>query len=273
MSDDRLVDLSKHIRFGIEETVCPDNAAGLLEPLTKELCEQIAIVYQPTRNLSVHNNKLKFAQLPDTPAVTVPEIFQLHDANKFVYNFCISKRVGSTVETVEKLTESLSGRGHSLYLKSNLTSVQLAMSLLRQKCYLTGTYEPELTANFPPKMFNSTSLPIQLQCEGIFVDKRVPLMATISTEKANETSPSRKAEIPSRLVRNYRNVLRSIFFLDCRDLPFTPMEIPYSTKVFIYLLNICVQNAFVLYKGRCRSKHLKYLEFKYLLAKQLQETP
>ncbi len=280
MSKTRFLGLCANLRFG-DETPVGSDAVGLTKPLLKALRQQFATIYYPTRNLSIFNQKIDIAEQSDSPYMPTAEIFQLHDANRFVYNFWMREGVDLTPNSgqtvVEKLVENLAGKGHSLYLKNEFNSVQLALSLLQQKCYLTGTYVPEESVNFPPEIFNSTSPPIQLQREGVFVEKRVGRMTTISTEMANETSRSRIADRRSRLVKNYREVLTSIYhseFLD--NMPFVPLGIPYSTMIFVYLLNICVQNAFVLYskrldsKRRSQPKRLGYLEFKFLLAKHLR---
>lgn len=291
----RFARICQHLQFENHSSNrdIPDSEKALarMKPFVNLLQNQFKSIYYPTRNLTISETKFGLYEsvshydwLVETTEMPEAQVYELHDCTGFIYNICLHVANQTPAQTVQKLMKSLLGNGHAMYLSSTYSSVPLAHSLSEKNTYLTGTFLPSPTEDFkfPSEMFDSRCQSLKLESNKIFVGKLdcslQPNLCTISTEFDHEETlrnvVAAEKPIPN-CIYHYQNVLMTIFnreFVEFHSNAVNKGPKLYL-QIFFHLINICIQNAYVLYKLNNLQSTMDFRQFRQQLVRTIFDLP
>ena len=159
ISRDRFYDISRYLHFVDNTSLPPRNDPCFsrlqkVQPVITSVMEACMTTYNPSVNLSIDEAMISFKgrasikqYMPQKPTKRGIKVWMRSDSlNGYVSQFSVyTGKEGNTAEVglggnvVRKLTRSVTGKNHCLFMDNFFTSVPLFLQLLDDRIYACGT--------------------------------------------------------------------------------------------------------------------------------------
>ena len=264
-----------------------------IRPVIDYLIPLFKSTYTPKKNLSIDEGMLPYkgrlnfkCYLPKKPIKYGIKLYILAEADTgYVSNFIVYSGVGNTTcETVYDLMKDLKEKNYHLYMDNYYNSVELSEKLLKDKIYTCGTMRIVRGA---PKFFQTSLKKLKkgnltfCRKGGTFIivwkDKRLVSMITtnnnastepvtrhIKAKKNGKTVHLTETVNKPKAIIDYNKNMKGVDFYDqmIKYYSFARKSSRWSKKATLYLLQMAIHNAYVLYKQYTKDeKVMDFLSF------------
>ncbi|XP_023228023.1 piggyBac transposable element-derived protein 4-like [Centruroides sculpturatus] len=303
MPRNRFLQINKNLHFdnndNYDSTTNPDSKINKIWSIVANLNKKFSHLYVPERDISVdeslmlYKGRLSWKQyIPLKRSRFGVKFFMLcESASGYLYNFIIYTGKGTTFnekyqempiasQIVLSLADPLLGKGYCLTTDNYYTSPQLADYLISCQTDLCGTVRTN--RRDVPGVIHNKKLEkgeiVAVQRDKVMIlkwqDKRaVTLLSTFHNPvKVNKEMRDGSVQSKPQVVLDYNHTMGGVDLLDqhLHDYPVTRKGgKKYYKKIFFHLVDICLYNAFVLYKKNGGEKD--NLGFRMRLVERLME--
>lgn len=293
MSRNRFTTILRMLRFVNHADVDVNDRLHKIRPILNAIIENIKSAFYPGQHLAIDEamilwrGRLIFRQyIPNKRHKYGIKLYELTTHDGFILNIIIYVGKGTleidgeshSFSVVKQLIRDYLGKGHVLYVDNFYSSVALAEYLLSEKTGIVGTLRENRKGN--PKKFLKTKLKkgeaVWKRKGSVVVtkwkDKRdVRMMSTRHKHQMVETRPRRgEVKLKPQCVLDYNQHMSGI---DRADQMMSYYSSPRKTirwyrKIFFHLVDVCIWNAYYLYKKRTNTKKT-LLDFRDEIIKDL----
>ncbi|XP_067140274.1 piggyBac transposable element-derived protein 4-like isoform X2 [Centruroides vittatus] len=303
MSRTRFLQIKNNLHFSSHDNNDPithsNPKINKIWPIVTNLNKKFSDLYVPERDISVdeslmlYKGRLSWKQyIPLKRSRFGVKFFMLCESSSgYLYNFIIYtgrstslnekyQEMPLTSQIVLSLVDPLLGKGYCLTTDSYYTSPHLADYLISCQTDLCGTVRtnrrgvPSIIHNKKLKKGEIVAIKRGKVMILKWQDKRpVTLLSTFHNPvKVNKEKPDGSVQSKPQVVIDYNHTMGGVDLLDqhLRDYPLTRKRgKKYYKKIFFHLVDICLYNAFVLYKKNGGEKD--NLGFRMRLVERLME--
>lgn len=294
MSRDRFMIIYRCLHFSIDDEGHKEERLHKVQHLIDYFNNKMRQVYYPSKELSIdegmmlwrgrlvfrqyvkgkrHKYGVKFYSLCESQGLTLQLIIYSGSQDQTVGG------VGHAAKVVMKLMEPYLGNGHAVYIDNYYTSFSLAVQLLANKTYCTGTVR--IDRKFVPQVIRDAKLKkgetTQVYAEGVCLakwrDKRN--VSYLSTEHDNTMGESlnrhgqpRSKPLP---IIQYNVYMKGVDRVD-QMMAYYPSErktVRWYKKVFVHFIQVIIVNGLALYNATNFDKKEQLYNYRSMVIRAL----
>lgn len=297
----RFRSISRFLHFSNNATADPSDKLKKIRPIITLMDEKFLSAYTPGKNIAIDESLMKFrgrlGYVQFNPSKRARFGIKFYKLCESETGYCSAFKIYTgheegrnnemlaSEEIVLNLAAPLLNKGYIIHLDNWYSSPELYQQLIKENTHALGTVKP--TRRNMPEVFKSTKLKekgsaIARTCNEILAvkwkdRKEVHVLSTLHSDidMVTVVRQRRNTEVEKpKCIVDYNKGMLAVDRQDqvLASFPLMRRYIKGYRKIFFYLLDMCLYNAFVLYKIHSKNKKMHYSRFRINIAEQLMST-